>query len=323
MAPEPDHFELTEVAPGVHVAIATPRGFGLCNAGIVDLGGITVVFDAMLTPQAGTALGLAARRATGRDVDFLVNSHYHGDHVRGNAAVGPRHIVATHRIRELIVERSTEALASDRREAAAELAALREGRMRVSPEERAVYEGWFEGILATPDGWTVPPPDLTVTEELVLRGRRREARIVSFGGGHSPSDVLLHLPDERIVLLGDLLSIGFHPCLWDGDPERLAAILRQVRSLGAERALPGHGPLGGLDDVRRMEEYLVALERAAAGPAGDGNAPPPEPPAPFDRWKFRAFFAENLAFVRRRRAERAGASAQAREAAATEGNVSR
>jgi len=301
MSDTSDHFTLEEIAPGVHVAIATPRGFGLCNAGIVDLGGRTLVFDAMLTPQAGEALGRAARRLTGRPVDFLVNSHYHGDHVRGNAAIEAGHIVSTHRVRELILERASDHLASDRREAATELESLRSGRTSATPAERATFEGWFEGILATPEGWLVPPPDLTLSDSLIVRGRRRAAHILSFGGGHSPSDVLVHLPDERIVFLGDLLSIGFHPSLWDGDPPELARILERVRGLGATTALPGHGPLGNDSDVRRMAEYVAVLERLASGLRGreDGASEVVKTPAPapFDVWKFSSFFAQNLSFV--------------------------
>lgn len=300
-----EHFQIEEIAPGVHAAIATARGYGLCNATIVDLGGSTLVFDAMLTPQAGTALGLAARRLTGRAVDFLVNSHYHGDHVRGNGAVGAQHIVSTHRVRELILERAERHLAEDRLEAKRELEELRAGRTPATPSERAVYEGWFEGILATPAGWTVVPPDLTITEELVIRGSRREARVLTYGGGHSPSDVLVHLPDDGIVLLGDLVSVGFHPSLSDGDPEALVGILGRVRVLRFERAVPGHGPMGGPADVRRMEEYVrmvlrLAAESPGAPPTPGGSGPAPPPP-PFDTWKFRSFFASNLAHAIARR----------------------
>jgi len=304
-----EHFRIQELAPGVHAAVATPEGFGLCNAGIVDLGGVTLVFDAMLTPQAGEALGLVARRLTGRAVDYLVNSHYHGDHVRGNGAVAAQHIVSTHKVRELVIERAASALESDRVEAASELEGLRTGRIPSTPAELAVYEGWYEGILATPKGWPVTPPDLTISEEFVVHGSRREARVLSFGGGHSPSDVLVHLPEERIVFLGDLLSIGFHPCLWDGDPDALLRILERVRALRPDQALPGHGPLGGVGDVRRMEEYVAVLQRLARErlppKAPGGGLAGVRPPSPFDQWKFSAFFEQNLAFVHGRLAHAA------------------
>ncbi|MGP8077057.1 MAG: MBL fold metallo-hydrolase [Thermoplasmata archaeon] len=306
MAGARQHFRIQEIAPGVHAAVATAEGFGLCNAGIVDLGGVSLVFDAMLTPQAGEALGIAARRLTGRPVDYLVNSHYHGDHVRGNGAVASRHIVSTHKVRELVLERAAGALESDRAEAAGELEGLRSGRIPATPADLAVYEGWYEGILATPAGWAVVPPDLTISEEFVIHGSRREARVLSFGGGHSPSDVLVHLPAEGIVFLGDLLSVGFHPCLWDGDPEALVRILGRVRALHADQAVPGHGPLGGPRELGLMEGYVGCLQRLAREARAEGSSEAEisqtPPPAPYDAWKFAPFFHQNLAFVAARSA---------------------
>ncbi len=301
MTDRTEHFRIEQLDDGLYAAIATEDGFGLCNAGIVDLGGTTLVFDAMLTPQAGTALGRAAERLTGAPVGLLVNSHYHGDHVRGNAAVGAVHVVSTARVRDLIAERGPVHLRSDTEEAARELARLRSGELAVGERERRVFEGWFEGILATPKELELRTPDLTFASEMVVHGRRRTARLLTFGGGHSPSDVLLQLPDERVVFLGDLLSVGFHPSLMDGDPEELVRILGQVRELGADRALPGHGPVSPGTSVREMERYVSGMLARARQARERGlsreefGSVPAEPP--FDGWTFSQFFADNSRFV--------------------------
>lgn len=305
MTGAPEHFVLEELAPGVHAAVATPDGFGLCNAVIIDLGGATAVFDAMLTPQAGEALRRVAERLTGRPVDFLVNSHYHGDHVRGNTAMSAVHVVSTRRVRDLVIERAASNLASDRAEVPGELERLRSGATAATPADRRVFEGWFGGILATPAGYQVRPPDLTFESELTLHGSQRSARVVTFGGGHSPSDVLLYLPSERVVLLGDLLSVGFHPCLWDGDPDELQRILGEVLAFPIDRAVPGHGPVSDAAGIRTMQRYVRVLEELATARHESGTRPDEtgglRPPPPFDDWTFSSFFAQNLEFVQRRR----------------------
>lgn len=304
------HFELEEIAPGVHAAIARRDGWGLCNAAIVDLGGFTLVFDAMLTPQAGTALGRAAARLTGRPVDLLVNSHRHGDHVRGNSAVGAVRIASTHAVRTLVAERAGADLASDRAEAPAELARLRAAGSAIGSAEREVLVAWFEGILATPPEWTIRPPDLTFAHELTVHGHRRSARLLSFGGGHSASDVFVELPEDRVVLMGDLVSSGFHPSLWDGDPTAFRRILRQVGERPIDRLLPGHGPVSGRASLPAMDGYLAALEVLADARNAEGR--PPESahgaaaPPPYADWIFRDFFGLNLEFVQRHRAAGTG-----------------
>jgi len=307
------HFRVQELAEGVYAAIATRRGFALCNAAIVDLGGASLVFDAMLTPQAGEALGREAVRRTGGPVGLLVNSHYHGDHVRGSAAVGAAHVVSTPKVRELVLERGPVHLRSDFDEAARDLARLRSGEMRVNDVERAVYEGWFEGILATPRDLGFRAPDLTFESELTVHGLRRTARILTFGGGHSPSDVLVYLPDERIAFLGDLLSVGFHPSLSDGHPEEFVRILGHVEALGIDRALPGHGPVAGGGSIGDMRRYISSLQVAArealAKGIGREELVRAGPWPPYNTWTFTTIFEENLRFIYDREAAKRSAGA--------------
>ena len=301
MAQRSPHFRVEEIATGVHVAIATDGGQALSNGTILDLGGTTVVFDSLLTPAAGLDLRRAAERRTGRPPDFVVNSHYHGDHCRGNVSFRPARIVSTEWTRDKIRNSATRSIAEDRPYAARALATLRSGRSRVPDRDRALLEGWYQGILATPARQSVPPPDVTVDPELTIHGSRRSVRIVTFGGGHSPSDVLAFVPEDRIVLLGDLLSIGYHPSMSDGDPDRWLEILDRVLGLGVDRSVPGHGAVGTAPDIRQLSRYIRSLQRRARSLRARGvrRIPPgsARPPSPFDEWKFDDFYRENLQFV--------------------------
>ncbi len=297
-SPSP-HFRLERLAEGITAAIATDDGFGLCNSGIIDLGDSTVVFDSMLTPQAADDLRRVAERLTGHPVAYLVNSHYHGDHIRGNGSFPSVRIVSTQKVRELIDERAAKALESDQRSAVTDIEDLRAGRLSAGPRDRRIFEGWFQGILATPRGLLIPLPDMFVEDRLVLRGTKRELWVMTFGGGHSPSDVLAYCPEKRIAFLGDLLSVGFHPSVGDGFPTEWIRILGSVRRLGVHWALPGHGSVGREGDIATLQDYLRALVRLANSARRQGqtradlNSVPI--PSEFSDWCFRLFFAENLA----------------------------
>ncbi len=293
------HFRLQPLADGITAAIATDEGFGLCNSGVIDLGDSTVVFDSMLSPQAGDDLRRAAERLTGHRVSYLVNSHYHGDHIRGNGSFPSVRIVSTRKVRELIDERAARALASEQTSVKTDLEDLHSGRLPAGPRDRRIFEGWFQGILATPRGMLIPGPDMFVEDRLVLRGPKRELWVMTFGGGHSPSDVLAYCPEERLAFLGDLLTVGFHPSVGDGFPAEWIRILESVRRLGVDRALPGHGGIGKDPEIRAHQAYLRALIRLAESARRAGRSrgdlksipPPPE----FADWCFRAFFTDNLA----------------------------
>lgn len=292
-------FSVHRVAPGAWAAIARDGGYGLCNAGILDLGGLTVVFDSMLTPMAGAALAKAAERLTGRRPDVVVNSHWHGDHVRGNGSFLPALIVATSKTRRLLATRGRRQWSDDRRTMARALRKLDAPSSDVPPYERAQYRGWFAGTLAVPLPFSLVLPTLTFEREVRFRGSKRELRVVTFGGGHSPSDVFAYLPDERVAILGDLLSVGVHPSAGDGVPRAWAQILSKVRKLGIAAAVPGHGPVGGSKEIAQLERYLRHLDRTAhanvrAGRSLGEHLRSPVP-APFRSWRFSAFYRENLA----------------------------
>ena len=78
--PTSEHFKLDRIAEGVYVAIAIEGGLARCNAGIVDLGDQTLLFDTFMTPQAAQDLRAAAEGLTGRPVTYVINSHAHSDH---------------------------------------------------------------------------------------------------------------------------------------------------------------------------------------------------------------------------------------------------
>lgn len=76
--------------------------------GIIDLGEETVVFDTMYTPQAAQELRRAAEQLWGRPVSYVINSHFHFDHVGGNQAFAHAAIISTAKTRELMLERGNQ-----------------------------------------------------------------------------------------------------------------------------------------------------------------------------------------------------------------------
>ena len=89
IVPTSDHFALEEIAEGVYAAVGISGSASHSNAGIVDLGDRTLVFDTFVTPRAAEDLRVAAEHLTGRAVTCVINSHSHADHCCGNQVFGP------------------------------------------------------------------------------------------------------------------------------------------------------------------------------------------------------------------------------------------
>ncbi len=307
---ESRYFTLQPLADGVWTALAVPGTGAWANAGIVDLGGHTLVFDTFATPAAGADLQAIAEGLTGRPVTWVVNSHHHMDHVFGNQAFPQAHIVATERTHELIVMRGAalieqakahpEFLDSLRRRIAAEPDANRRQELETNLAEYSALDTALPTLQ-------LRPPDMTFDGRLVFHGSQRSAELLTYGGGHTESDAFLYLPHERIGFLGDLVQVGAHPMLSQGDPAGWDRVLERIGQLDLETVVPGHGAVGDGWAIVRTRQYITDLQNlvlAVRDEGGDAEAVAALPmPAPYTAWSAPSIFTTNLRFLYDRLAE--------------------
>jgi glyoxylase-like metal-dependent hydrolase (beta-lactamase superfamily II) len=242
------HAQVERVAEGAWAVIALPDRGAVGNAGIVDLGGEALVFDTHFAPGAARGLGAAAEELAG-PVRTVVNSHWHGDHVRGNASFDGAEILATAQTRELIATRGEQRLRELKETGLEE--PMSDLRARGLDEELAL----LEELASELPTFEQRLPDRDWDEQLEL-GR---ATLLTWGGGHSASDSVLWLPAERVLFAADLAFVGRHLWAGDGDPAHWLVILDRIGELGLETLVPGHGPVGGAGDLDVLRDYLEAL----------------------------------------------------------------
>ncbi len=301
-------IQIEPLAEGIYAVLALPGQGSLCNAGIVDLGGHTVIFDTLRTPAAAEELRRAAEQLTGRLADVVVNSHWHDDHVAGNQVFDGSTIIGTEPTRRLMATRLAAEYAQDQRELPAyltELAAQHDAAPEgFGREQLAMRLAENRCYAAAVPSIRITLPSLTFERRLVLHGPRRTAELLSYGGGHTESDVFLYLPQEQILFAGDLAFMGCHPWLPDGDPDEWLRILEQMALLPVGTVIPGHGPVSDMSALDRTAEYIATLQRTArelvaAGKPEDDLAALAAP-APFDAWGYSHFFGVNVRFLMER-----------------------
>jgi glyoxylase-like metal-dependent hydrolase (beta-lactamase superfamily II) len=296
------HYTFEEVGDGIHAAIARPDGNGVCNSGLVDLGGPTVVFDTSLTPTTGRELGRAAETLLGRRPSLAVNSHWHLDHSLGNQAFSSIPIWGTRRTREILLERQGELAAALTRESIEkdlrELESRRENMRSQGARDDLEFNLQINRAILSEIGRVVlTPPNHTFETRLSLPGDRG-AELISFGRGHTDDDALLFLPHEKVVFAGDLVVVGVQPSMGSGDPAHWVVVLDQIERLGAEQIVPGHGPVVVGEGIQETRGYLSEAIDASETPAGT------ELPAPLRRWEGSVGLEENLRFAREWSADR-------------------
>jgi len=303
--PESKHFQIEPLAEGVYGAIASEQGHAICNAGIVDIGDRAIIFDTFISPRAAKDLLKAAKQLTSYKALFVVNSHCHNDHIRGNQVFSPDvDIISTTWTRKAITQNEPKEIQWEKEnipqgviDAQSKLAAEKDSKRRRELAGLIVY---YRAIIESHLNLKTRLPNITFeTPKLVVHGTRRTVELLSFAG-HTASDLVLYVPEEKIAFMSDLLFINIHPYLTDGFPERWKESLTMVEALGTQTVVPGHGPVGQTADLSAMTRYIQSLENIVANMVKSGK--PLEEvslqpvPSPFETWWlfFDNFFVTNL-----------------------------
>lgn len=314
------NFKIQQLAPGVWAAINNDDyGKAICNAGIVDLGDKTLLFDPFMTPQAAEELKVVAQQLTGKPVMLIVNSHYHNDHIRGNQVFAPyATIISSNYTRDRIAEMEPQTQSWERKHAVGLLKATRQKYNAATEEERKelkLWIGYYEGIMESMDDLHITLPDIVFDDSLWILGTERHVKLMEFKNGHTASDVVMCLPAERIAFVGDLVYVNHHPWLCDGTP---ASWQSNLEKLYADRFMqtyvPGHGPVADKAAVQDMYDYLSIVQSLADSAASDSLQTATliqNIPVKYQRWYFGRFYQPNMSFlVNARRKEEVAAAPQ-------------
>jgi cyclase len=288
-------FTFEQVADGVFAAIADLDRGGFGNAGVIDLGNQTVIFDTGETPISGQDLKTAAEELTGRPATCVINSHAHPDHWFGNQVFGAdAAVIATHSAREQMLDfvEDVQELKKDASELEEMLQRDREKLEQVidARQNRILRQAIarMENTLASLPILDLKLPTLTFDGCLALFGSERMVQLQAQGAGHSSGDCYLVLPQENIAFLGDLAFFQRQPFMADCDPDAWVAQLEELETREAEVLVPGHGPIGSRKDLALEKEYIVTLKALITGSV-KGEEPIDKAlerllPPPFDEW---------------------------------------
>jgi len=228
-------FVLKQVGPGVYAAIDGPERKAVSNAGFVIGDDGVLVIDSLFTAEAAQALVSEIRRLTPKPIRYVVNTHYHVDHTGGDQVLREAGaIIIAHRYVRSWVRTNNLNLFGD----------------RTTPELKSRIEA-----LALPDLTT--DKDLTIW----LGSRKVEVRTVL---GHTGGDLIVFVPDAKVLFTGDMLWRKVAPNLIDGSVEQWSATAADfigVRDAAEIRFVPGHGDVADAKDVAEFRTYLLELRR--------------------------------------------------------------
>lgn len=265
--PAGEQPRLVEVTPRVWAVLQPSEGrFNDSNSVFIRRDDHLVAVDSQNTSASTKKTIALVRERTSLPVRYLVNTHWHGDHVQGNSAWSEAYpgveFIAHESVPSDIVSRGdpqrADQLAAWREAIAAAEArtALPPGREEApSAEERGRLEQrlpvWRER-LAELETIRIVLPTLLVSDEIRWAGDDLPVRVMH-APGHTDGDLIVFLPEEKVLVTGDLvddLPFGGH-----GSPRQWLETLRELEALEFDWMVPGHG------SIRRGPEHLILIRR--------------------------------------------------------------
>lgn len=249
------------------------NGFAGGNVGVsVGADGVFIVDDELesMSPKLQAALA----RLSKSPVRFVINTHWHGDHSGGNAALGNAGavIVAHDNVRQRLSASEAEAQAKANGAGAAKPSAAKAG---------------AAGAKSSP-----ALPVVTFGNDVTLHLNGEDVHVFHVPPAHTDGDAVVHFTQANVVHTGDLFLSRGYPFVdlksggnFEGFITAADAIL--AISNGKTKIIPGHGTVVGrreveawrglLDQVRQRVRALIAsgktLEQAiAAKPTADLDA---------------------------------------------------
>ena len=220
-------YKSTELAPGLYML----EGVGAFTGGNLGLwtgdDGVLLIDDGM--PPYYDLMLEAIREHTEDDVDYLVNTHVHGDHIGNNGALSRSGavILAHDNIRRRMIE---------------------------------------EGVTG-PDGQQPAGkhqlPEVTFADGVTLHLNGHRAQVIHVAHAHTDGDAIIHFPDADVIHAGDVMFNGLFPYIdmdSGGSVDGYIAAQERILSLAGvnTKIIPGHGPLATKADLEAARDMLVS-----------------------------------------------------------------
>lgn len=212
--------------------------------GVILGGRDVVVIDTRSTPAQAREIADAIRELTRDPVSIVIDSHWHFDHTFGNSVFRPAAIWGQARVVDRLRTLGQERLEEVAREIPA-----------IADDVREVV---------------IDPPDRTFDEHATVEAGDRELRLSYLGRAHTDTDIVIEVPDAKVLFAGDLLEEGATPSFGDSYPMEWPDTVERLLPLATGAVVPGHGAVGDQSFVQaQLGEFRTLAAQARSVQAGE------------------------------------------------------
>jgi cyclase len=241
-------IDMQQVTPNVFTTTKL-RG---CNPSYVVTSDGVVVID---TPQLPTrAIAMRAKAELQGPIRYLINTEHHVDHIFGNYWFKGVPVV------------NHQGLYDNFMDPRAELDPFAYALEAIPTDDPDAAE-----LIPDRDVYYVDPNKGSVvfTGDLTLRVGEHTFHCL-WTPGHTPGQLAVHVPEERVVFTGDSIFNDVQTWLMTSNVDQWLEALERIRPLQVDHLVPGHGPVTTLKAVEMQRAVLLAWKAAVADAVAKG-----------------------------------------------------
>lgn len=210
---------------------AENSGYMVNSAVLIGDDGVVLV-DTGFSDAIGRHLKKIVAEITDKPVTHIINTHHHGDHILGNTAFPDAEIISSEKCRELVEKHGYDWIAT------------------------------LKNMTGNDHPNTKPITAQTVYSKesrnmVNLQGITMELWIPT--GSHTPGDMMVYLPADKLLISGDILVKKMIPSFVDAHVGNWIKTLAEIEKRQIEMVIPGHGPLMTMQDVKKMHQRMAEL----------------------------------------------------------------
>lgn len=220
-------FKTTEVAKGIYM-LSGESGFTGGNLGLLVGNDAVVLIDDSM-PLFLDRMQSSIKSITERPIDYVLNTHLHGDHTGNNAAVSDSgaHIVAHENVRKRLIKNGVK----------------NDDVMQPAPKNTL--------------------PVITFQEAIHLYFNEQPMNVFHVAHAHTDGDSVIHFTDANVIHTGDVFFNGKFPFIdmsSGGSADGMLKALQRIDQLADNKTkiIPGHGELA---DKKALKSAIDMLQK--------------------------------------------------------------
>jgi cyclase len=240
-------FKFNKVRESIYHAVGTGSLAVVGNSSFIVNDNDVIVVDDHVSPAAAWVLLEEIKEVTNKPVTTVINTHFHFDHAHGNQIFAPNVQIIGHEFTRRMLLSNSIGMPLYQNYVTGLPGQIDGLKKRIASEADAAAKAKLqtqlqvaENNLASQKELKPTPPNVTLATQMTLYRGSREIQIRFLGRGHTAGDVVVLLPNEKVVMTGDFLTSGLSN-MSDSYPEEWVTSLDALKKLDFDTVLPGHG----------------------------------------------------------------------------------